>query len=1162
MPRRILPLLLLLPGPAAAQILRTPTEDSITLNRDPVAASDAARKGYVDAQIAAARALLSTGVTAATLGQPGGPAQLGPSGTVPAAQLPVGTVAGTVAAGDALATETSRALAAEAATAAAMAQRATAAALATEAQTARAAEAAVQATAAAAVPAAALGLPNGPARLGADGTLPAAQLPIGTGAGTVAAGNDPRIAGAVQSASLAAVATSGAYGDLHGLPIIPVVPPVGTVVGTLAAGNDPRIAGAAQSASLAAVATSGAYGDLHGLPATPVVPAVGTAAGTVAAGNDPRITGAASAASLATVATSGAYGDLHGLPVIPVVPAVGTAAGTLAAGNDSRIVGAAQSAALATVATSGAYGDLRGQPAIPVVPAVGTAAGILAAGNDSRIVGAAQSAALATVATSGAYGDLRGQPAIPVVPAVGTAAGTVAAGNDARITAALQPGGAVDSSTVAGRTLAVRAAERIDVMDAPYNARGNTQSLSASVTLAAGSKALSTATSLFAATDVGKVIEVTGAGASGATLSASITAYASPTSITLSTGGTTALSASAQTVTWGTDDSPAFAAAITAMMGRQATGGATCVYAPAATYMLSGTALPIMAGQGCILGDGATHTTLRIGVAYSGDVISFTDAWLGVNNPFNGATGVLTGQHANPVLRGFTIAGDRTAPAQQNAVMFYDRADLVTMDDVAVQYLRGRGLASGLTKNQAQSYMRESRITNTRFFNAGSASAPVVEFNSAGGAGTDASNEIDIDAMGIYAPYGTGFVIRNAGSGTIRAIRATKLRVEGLETNPPGIAADLAVLGDPTLTGLVTGVSLRQVQLLDPYAGQAALRVVAAATASQPYTIDVQGLIGGGVPAGNGLVILAGRNMRFDMTDIYTTGTNVVVGPTSAGVGGQIEVTGPGGRENSWTWSVDATAVNSLLSTPLRTGNPGLQTSLGFTLGLHDGSATGGSAIGLGAIDLQGQRNFAGQVASGPQAVLLGGGYNTASGSGATIVGGNSNLATGINSFMAGSSQASDRGRIGSQHLSTGAVIPNVLGSAQAGRQVMTATGTAAMRLTAAQFAANSAFGPIMNIPSNTAYNLSVRLVAIDRTAPGNSYAWTLPVALLTRQAAVGTTALALGTPAVLSVGTGSGGAVAAAADTANGGLSLTFTPPTGTDTWDAFADVASAEVQ
>ncbi len=1071
MPRRILLLLLLLPAPAAGQILRTPTEDSITLNRDPVASTDAARKGYVDAQIAAARALLSTGVAAAMLGQPGGPAQLGPSGTLPAAQLPVGTAAGTVAAGDALAAETSRALAAEAATATATAQRATAAALATEAQTARAAEAAVQAAAAAAVPATTLGLPNGPARLGTGGLLPLAQLPIGTGAGSVAAGNDPRIAGAAQSAGLATVATTGAYGDLRGLPVIPVVPPVGTAAGTLAAGNDPRIAGAAQSAGLA------------------------------------------------------------------------------------------------TVATSGAYADLAGRPAIPVVPAVGTAAGTLAAGNDPRIVGAAQSAGLATVATSGAYANLTGLPVIPVVPPVGTVAGTLAAGNDARIAAALQPGGAVDASIVVGRTLAVHAAERINVMDAPYSARGNTQSLLATVTLAAGSTVLTTSAALFAPGDVGKVIEVTGAGASGATLSATISAYASPTGITLSAPAATALSASTQTVTWGADDSPAWAAAITAMIARQVAGGAACLYAPAATYMLSGTALPLMAGPGCIRGDGATRTILRVGAAYqgpasSGDVFSFTESWLLTANPFNGATPVLTGRRANPVLRGLTIAGDRTAAQQQNAMAFYDRNDLVTIDDVMVEYLRGRGLVSGIVKNQTQAFLRESRITNTRFFNTGAAGVPVVEFNSAGSGGTDATNEIDVEAMGIYAPYGPGFVVRNAGTGTIRAVRASKLRVEGIETNPGGIAADLVTLGDPVLTGLVTGVSLRQVQLLDPYAGQAALRVVAAGAASMPYQIDVQGLIGGGVPAGNGLVIQAGRNMRFDMTDINTTGPNVTLGPTSAGVGGQIEVTGPGGRENSWTWSVDATAVNSLLSTPLRTGNPGAQASLGFTLGLHDGSATGGSPVGAGAIDLQGQRNAAGQVVSGPQAVLLGGGYNTATGSGATIVGGNTNLATGINSFMGGSSQASDRGRIGSQHLSAGAVIPNVLGSAQAGRQVMTATGTAAMRLTAAQFAASSPFGPIMNIPANTAYNLQVRLVAIDRTAPGNSYAWTLPIALLTRQAAVGTTALALGTPVVLSVGTGSGGAVAAAADTANGGLSLTFTPPAGTDTWDAFADVASAEVQ
>ena len=182
---------LLLAGPAAAQAPQF-TQGGITLLQDPAAVTDATRKGYVDALVAAARA---ASVPATMLGQPGGPARLGANGTLPIAQLPVGTAAGTVAAGDALA--------------------------------------AVQAAAAAAQAKANLAAP---------------------------------------AASLAPVATSGAYADLTGRPVIPVVP------------------------TLSPVATSGAYGDLTGRPTIPVVPPVGTAAGTLAAGNDARITGAVQAA--------------------------------------------------------------------------------------------------------------------------------------------------------------------------------------------------------------------------------------------------------------------------------------------------------------------------------------------------------------------------------------------------------------------------------------------------------------------------------------------------------------------------------------------------------------------------------------------------------------------------------------------------------------------------------------------------------------------------------------------------------------------------------------------------------------------------------------------------------------------------------------------------
>ena len=401
-PGRALGLLLpalLLAAPAAAQAPQF-TQGGITLLQDPAAITDAARKGYVDALVAAARA---AAVPATTLGQPGGPARLGANGTLPIAQLPVGTAAGTVAAGDALAAV-------------------------------QAAATTAQARANLAAPAASLAPV---ATSGAYGDL--TGRPVITGLPT-----------------LAPVATSGAYNDLTGRPAIPVVPTLSPVATSGAYADLTGRPAIPVVPTLAPVATSGAYGDLTGRPTIPTVPAVGTAAGTLAAGNDARIVGAAQAASLAPVATSGAYGALSGTPTIPAdtgqltngagfVTAAGAAAAspvrTVAGRTGAVVLGAADVSGLAPVASSGAYADLSGKPAIPAVPAFGTVAGTVAQGNDSRILGAAQASALSAVATSGAYADLSGKPAIPAVPAYGTAAGTVAAGNDARITGAVQSAG-------------------------------------------------------------------------------------------------------------------------------------------------------------------------------------------------------------------------------------------------------------------------------------------------------------------------------------------------------------------------------------------------------------------------------------------------------------------------------------------------------------------------------------------------------------------------------------------------------------------------------------------------------------------------------------------------------------------------------------------------
>ena len=92
-------------------------------------------------------------------------------------------------------------------------------------------------------------------------------------------------------------------------------------------GLDAALASKADVASLAPVATSGAYTDLTGLPSIPsspedigAAPAVHSHSTAEVAGLDAALAGKADTSSLAPVATSGAYADLTGLPAIPSAP--------------------------------------------------------------------------------------------------------------------------------------------------------------------------------------------------------------------------------------------------------------------------------------------------------------------------------------------------------------------------------------------------------------------------------------------------------------------------------------------------------------------------------------------------------------------------------------------------------------------------------------------------------------------------------------------------------------------------------------------------------------------------------------------------------------------------------------------------------------------------
>ena len=358
------------------------------------------------------------------------------------------------------------------------------------------------------------------------------------------------------------------------------------------------------------------------------------------------------------------------------------------------------------------------------------------------------------------------------------------------------------------------------------------------------------------------------------------------------------------------DDSAALAAVITAANVATAKGDPACVYLPAGTYRIV-TPPPAFIRAGCVQGDGPTQTFIHLDPAFAGDLFAWSEAWA-VTTP-------------GPVITGLHIEGSRSAPALQNAFVFYDRNDQVFMDNVEVMHLHGRALYSGVLKHTTQSYMRESHLRSLRFFEDGAPGIPVVEFNSQGTTVVpphsdvrkhpDGTNEIRVDDMDIFGPYGPGVVIRNNSTGAVRTITFNALRIEGwqnLDTH-----GDLLTIGDPSMHGTVNNIYFTNLELIDPAQGYAAMRLTAPSAAEEPYQIKVDGEIGGGIPRGQGLRIDAGRHSTFRFIAMHTFDTNVVVGPHAVGI-----VLDGGGQESAWSYSIDPSSRSNVFAPALHVIEP------------------------------------------------------------------------------------------------------------------------------------------------------------------------------------------------------------------------------------------------
>lgn len=637
------------------------------------------------------------------------------------------------------------------------------------------------------------------------------------------------------------------------------------------------------------------------------------------------------------------------------------------------------------------------------------------------------------------------------------------------------------------------------------------------------------------------------------------------------------------------DDTAAFAAAITQVNAQLASGIPATLYIPAGVYFINGTTpLPTFNRGGSLIGDGPHKTYLRLGPAYTGDLFSWSEAW--ALNAYNGTSLSPSADQAGPTIEGLSVLGVRGLSGQQNAFVFYDRDDFITIRDVHVYFLNGRGLYMGVAKNvPGHAYVRESKFTNLLFWQCGNASVPAVEINSIGSAGEDATNELSFYGLDVIGPTGQGLVIRNANASVpVRLIRFFGLRAEGGGAN----AGDLVTVGDPTLPGGVNNVQIYGFESNNTAGGFTALRFTAPSAAAQPYNIFVEGTIP--TSNGDGVHVDAGRQITLRLWDVQApSGKAITIGPSPL-VGPNIEING-NGAETTWSYSISPTAAQYVRTPgyPLL-GNPATGISRAILAGPPpDGTATGGNPRGAQAVDFQTSRTASYQAATGPYSAILGGINNSAQSTAAVQVGGQGNTNTGYFGFggggqantiagfggvllggtfnaeggafgvVLGGSYATDRGRFGSVAYASGNFPSGTRGDAQfmasvlratvpsGGSGQLTADGAAAgaanvLNLTAGMAGTYQGYATVRDTVTGAMYSFFVEFGA-KRPGPAASTA-------VTWQSIV-----AKGGDSVLSKVT-----LSLQADTVNGGINLTAnnaTSPSGNPLHLSFAPMG-AEVQ
>ena len=375
-------------------------------------------------------------------------------------------------------------------------------------------------------------------------------------------------------------------------------------------------------------------------------------------------------------------------------------------------------------------------------------------------------------------------------------------------------------------------------------------------------------------------------------------------------------------------------------------------------------------------------------------------------------------------------------------------------------------------------------------------------------------------------------------------------------TSTTGTTVSIArapVNGD-NLTGIASGQSCTFGMGISPYAAAGTYTLTALTGTTWSITAPSGGHTQASVTINNG--VLTGTDLVVPISGTPTAGDTFVVTTQYATSGNDVQKTDLTNSISPAFYGMGAQGWSTTVNGAVTYNGTGAK---GMSLIVSDGT----TPLPSGAAGDKSVFFAASGGANGPNQCVVGGSGNFAQSNAifACALGGTNNTLTGVSGAELGSNNGNDNGLYGTVFHASGAFNSN--GDAQWQMAEMRGSGSAATAFRLTQDGKTAGSANCINIPANTQMQVHLRVHAIDHTTPANGIAWGSMDGLLSRQSTLASTTLSFDTPPTPKTsGTTTGISISFAADTTNGCLNASFTPPSGSDVWEAFAHVEFSTVK